>query len=237
MTLLGKFQNSITAGRESAPGSHRTGWAHVSGRGPRLPRTAHRISSITPVETSRHSVGHPARDQCGERRRSRARTRAARASAREPRGRGRPARRPGSAARVGSPTLKTNAPRAGWESSPTTSHSTTYEPCCARVDRARQGRAPDDDRAASDLAPSGPVTEIPSPTGSAGSVSRTITTVRGAFVEPAPAAGLVRRAAGVRPRQPAAGAAKRTSAACSRDVSWRRFGRDGRRSELGSALA
>ena len=65
----------------------------------------------------------------------------------------RPARAgPGRTALVGSPTLKKNAPRAGCESEPTASHSTTYEPCCrASIARVRLDGA-DDDRAVGDLA-------------------------------------------------------------------------------------
>ena len=76
-----------------------------------------------------------------------------------------PGKWPGSAERVGSPTLNRKAPRAGWVSSPTTSHSTTYVPRW-RASTARLRVAPatfTGPRATS--RPSGPVTRIPSPTG------------------------------------------------------------------------
>ena len=84
------------------------------------------IISTTPAETSRHSRAVIPPERSAANGTPKPSANPSSESQRPSTSRMRPARAgPGRTAFVGSPTLKKNAPRAGWESEPTASHSTT----------------------------------------------------------------------------------------------------------------
>ena len=120
----GVRSSSAARPRSAARRTSATGRAAPSGRGAHTGSAT--IISRTPAETSRHNLAVIPPERRAANGTPKPSAKPSSDSQRPSTSRMRPARAgPGRTASVGSPTLKKNAPRAGWESEPTASHSTT----------------------------------------------------------------------------------------------------------------